>query len=91
MRTPDVIDRLERDLGVPVRIRTGGDATSEPADATPAWTWEVWVGDEAITTVDRRRDGEGYTVYETSSSRFERLVRSAVDQRHGVGDETCDE
>lgn len=68
--TPPVIDALEAELDVTVRLRsvnpqTGGD-------------WEVVVDGEPVATVDRRREGEGFTRYAVDADEFEALVREAV-------------
>lgn len=68
--TPPVIDDLEAELDVTVRLRSvnpqaGGD-------------WEVVVDGDPVATVDRRREGEGFTRYAVDADEFEALVRDAV-------------
>lgn len=70
--TPPVIETLEDDLGVTVQFRSvnpqaGGD-------------WEVVVDDEPVGTVDRRREGEGFSRYAIASDAFEALVREAASE-----------
>jgi len=67
--TTELIRDLEDEFDVEIRLRA-----REPMDAD----WELWVDDEHVSDVARRRDGDGYTVYELSSDRFERLVREAA-------------
>lgn len=68
--TKEVIDELEADLGVQIRIRTSNPRYKGP--------WEIWVNDEPIEQIDRSRVSEGRTVYSISASDFEDLVRTAV-------------
>lgn len=68
--TPPVIDDLEAELDATVRLRSvnpqaGGD-------------WEVVVDGDPVATVDRRREGEGFTRYAVDADEFEALVRDAV-------------
>jgi hypothetical protein len=72
--TKEVIDGLEDELDVTVRIRT-----VEPEFEGP---WEIWVDDEPVATIDRSRVGEGRTVYALEATAFEDIVREAVADRH---------
>lgn len=71
--TPEVILPLEAELGVEVRLRA--------TDPEPEDEWEVWVDGSRAGTIERRRDGKGYTVYGMDSERFVELVSAAVDER----------
>lgn len=68
--TPSVIGRLEAELGVDIGLRA--------IDPRVGDRWEVTVDEERVSTVGRRRDGNGYTLYEIDSARFEELVRAEV-------------
>lgn len=67
----EVVAGLETDLGVEVAVRG--------VDATHGDDWTVFVDGEPAGTVGRHRSPEGYSVFETTSDAFERLVRSAVE------------
>ena len=64
-----VVDRLETELDVTIRI-VGIDV--EYGD-----DWTVFVDDEPVDTVPRRRSRQGYTIFGISSDEFESLVRTA--------------
>jgi hypothetical protein len=68
--TPEVIADLEAKLDVEIRLRARDPKVNDD--------WGVWVDDERVADVGRRRDGDGYTVYELTTDRFERLVRDAT-------------
>jgi hypothetical protein len=68
--TRDVIERIERDLGVEIVL---GSVSADYAER-----WEIRVDGSVVGTVGRHRSPEGYTVYETTGARFEDEVRSAV-------------
>ena len=68
--TPPVIEALEAELDATVQFRSvnpqaGGD-------------WEVVLDGEPVATVDRRREGEGFTRYAIEADAFEALVRAAA-------------
>lgn len=65
--TPPVISRLESELKVKITLRA--------LDPEIGDRWEIQVDDEVIQTIGRYRDGNGYTVYETDSERFEEIVK----------------
>lgn len=66
---PPVVDDLERELGLTVRIRV-----VDPQDGNE---WEVLVGGERVGSVDRRRHADGYPVIGLTSAEFSALVRDA--------------
>jgi hypothetical protein len=68
--TPAVIEDLKADLGVEIRLRA--------RNPEYGGQWEVAVGERTIGSIDRRRDGDGFTVYDLSSEAFRRMVRDAV-------------
>lgn len=68
--TTEVIDDLEAELGVEVRLRT--------TDPSVDHDWEVWVGDECVSPIEKRREGAAYSEYYMESSAFVELVRSHV-------------
>jgi len=68
---PPVVEKLETETGRDVRLRM---PRSEDAR-----TWEVLLGRERVTTLDRYRHSDGYTVYRIESAAFERLVREAAE------------
>jgi hypothetical protein len=68
--TPDVIASLEAELGVEIRLRARNPEVDDD--------WGVWVAGEHVADIGRRRDGDGYTVYELPADRFAELVRTAA-------------
>lgn len=70
--TPPIIDDLSAEFEVEIRFRSVASGTDS--------NWELWVDGRCVETVERRREAEGYTVYELSSDEFRRRVREAVDQ-----------
>ena len=70
--TPRVIKHLESELNVSVRFRV--------IDPQEDHNWGLWVDDERIDTVERRREEGGYSVYDLDAERFEELVRSHVEE-----------
>lgn len=70
--THDVVDRIETEFDVTVRI-VGVDA--EYGD-----DWTVFVDGEPVGSVARRRSRNGYTVFEVSSDEFASLVRDALSE-----------
>lgn len=68
--TPEVIARLEAEFDVDVQFRA-----LEPRVGDD---WSVVVDGEEVGAVGRRRSGDGYTVYELTSTEFEQMVEDAV-------------
>lgn len=68
--TPGVIARLEAEYDVDVQFRA-----LEPRVGDD---WSVVVDGEEVGAVGRRRSGDGYTVYELTSTEFEQMVEDAV-------------
>lgn len=64
--TPAVRADLEREYGVTIQFRS-----RPPVDRGK---WELIVDGELLATVDRRREGEGFTVYDIDSTQFTSLV-----------------
>ncbi|THE64184.1 hypothetical protein D8Y22_14050 [Salinadaptatus halalkaliphilus] len=71
--THEVVDRLERDLDIAVRIAG--------VDARYGDDWTVFVDDEPVSSIPRRRSQDGYTIFERSSDEFEATVRSNLEER----------
>ncbi|SEH18098.1 hypothetical protein SAMN04487967_3624 [Natronorubrum sediminis] len=71
--THEVVDRLERDFDVTIRIAG--------VDVRYGDDWTVFVDDELVASIPRRRSRDGHTVFERSSAEFESIIRS------GVGDQ----
>lgn len=69
---PPVIERLEAETGRAIHLRTL--RPDEPG------TWEVLLERDRVTTLDRYRHSDGYTVYEIEAAAFERLVRAAAEE-----------
>lgn len=69
--SPPVIERLEAELGVAIRIRAVNP--HEEGD------WQVCVADEPIATIERTRTADGTARYELTAVEFETLVRDAVE------------
>lgn len=69
--TNPVIEELERDLGVDVKLRTVNPQRTR--------TTEVVVGGERAATVERSRQNDGHTEYRVTAVEFTEAVRSAVD------------
>lgn len=67
---PTVVDRLEAELDIEILLRT----------TTASGEWEIRIQDECAGTVDRWRDGDGYSVFDISADAFESIVREAVEQ-----------
>jgi|GEM_PF-840639 len=69
---PELLDRLEGDLGVEITLckHIGADATE---------SWKALVDGEAVATFDRVRNEEGRSVYSVTAGEFERLLRAAVE------------
>lgn len=65
------IQELEERVGVEIRFRV--------IDPQAGNEWELLVDGETITRVDRRRDGDGYSVYGIESAAFERVVLESVE------------
>lgn len=74
----EVVSALEADLGVDVGLRG--------VDVTHGEDWTVFVDGDRAGTVGRHRAAGGFSVFETTSEAFERLVRSAA-AGDGTGDE----
>jgi hypothetical protein len=66
--TTEVIDDLEGELGVEIRLRT--------TDPGVDHAWEVWVDGTPVHEIDKRRDGDAYSEFGMESEAFCDLVRS---------------
>ena len=67
---PPAVAALEDELGVAVQLRS--------TEAGPHPDWALWVDGDYVTTVPRRREGDGHTLYDLTREAFEELVREAV-------------
>lgn len=70
-RTMDVIEPLEAELGVDVRLRCRNPHETDD--------WEVWIDDRRVARVGHHRDGDGYSVYEMEAEAFAAVVREAAE------------
>lgn len=68
---PTVVQRLEDDLAVSIRLRS----INPQRDGE----WEIVVDGEPVDSVGRRRESEGYSLYELSAGAFESIVREVVE------------
>jgi hypothetical protein len=67
---PPVIDALEDEFEITIRIRSENPQRDG--------VWMIWIDDESIESVDRTREGEGYTKYHLDSQEFKQIVKSHV-------------
>jgi hypothetical protein len=68
---PPFISELEEETNEEIHLRT--------LQPTEEGTWEVLLGLERVTTVDRYRHSDGYSVYEIESESLGQLVRESAD------------
>jgi hypothetical protein len=68
---PPFISELEEETNEEIHLRT-----LQPMDEG---AWEVLLGLERVTTVDRYRHTDGYSVYEIESKSLGQLVRESAD------------
>ncbi len=68
--TTERIDAMESTLDVDIRFRA--------VNPQPGGEWELVVDGDVVTTVPRRREGEGFTRYGITAEEFEKRVREAV-------------
>lgn len=68
--TTERIESLEDEYGVELRFRS--------VNPQAGGRWELTMDGTAIATVDRRREGEGFTRYGLTADEFESIVRDAV-------------
>lgn len=68
--TTERIESLEDEFDVELRFRS--------VNPQAGGRWELTMDGEPITTVDRRREGEGFTRYGISGEEFESIVREAI-------------
>jgi hypothetical protein len=70
--TPPLIDELEATYGVDIKLiglnPTYGD------------NWTIYINNEEAFTIARRRDPNGYTVFEQSSEAFVNAVEETLDK-----------
>lgn len=71
--TYEVVDRIEEELDIAVQI--------VGVDAKHGDDWTLFVDNEPVDSIPRRRSRNGYTVFELSSDEFESLVRTTVPER----------
>lgn len=69
--TKEIVDQLQAELGVDIRIRTVAPTYEGP--------WEVWVDNEPVDQIGRSRVSEGRTVYSMTAPEFEAIVRKAAE------------
>lgn len=67
---PELVFALESELDVTIQIRGVNPRAGDD--------WEIRVNGQPVGTVGRRREGEGYTLYEITSAEFEALIRKAA-------------
>lgn len=68
--TPELIMSLEGELDIEIQLRGVNPQSGND--------WEIRVDGETVSTVGRRREGEGYTLYEMTSDAFESAIRAAA-------------
>jgi len=68
--TTERIDALKSEFGVEIRLRT--------INPEPGGDWELLIDGDRVATVERRREGAGYSRYAITADEFEALVRGAV-------------
>lgn len=71
--TTEVISTLEEEFNIEIRLQKVLPKEEKG--------WEVLADGECVATIDRRRDAEGYTVYDIQSAEFEGCIQEAVDSR----------
>lgn len=69
--TPEIIKELETELGVDIFLRAVNPRVGDD--------WQVTVNGDDVATIGRHRSGEGYTVYEISSTEFENIVYDFIE------------
>lgn len=69
--TPPVLAGLEEEFDVEIQFRS-----LNPQDGG---RWELVVDGETVLTVDRHREGEGYSLYQITSDEVDDRVRAAVE------------
>lgn len=70
--TTEVIDRLESELGVTIRIRV--------VDPHTGGEWKVFVDGDPVQSIERTRTKAGNSRYEITSEAFEKLVMDEVEK-----------
>lgn len=69
--SPPLLDDLREEFGAAVRFQS--------VDPQSGGAWELVVDDEAVATVEHRRHGDGYTVYDLTAEEVRGLVREATE------------
>jgi hypothetical protein len=69
--SPPLLDDLREEFGVELRFRS--------VDPGSGSDWQLVVDGEAVATVEHRRHGDGYTVYDLSAGELRRVVRDATE------------
>jgi len=68
--TTEMIDRLEAEHGITIRIRA--------LDPQAGGDWEVVIDGEPVERIDRERTEGGYSQYSVTAAEFETLVTDAI-------------
>lgn len=68
--TPPMIASLEEEFGVEIQFRS--------LNPQEGGGWDLVVDGETVGSVERHREGEGYSLYQMTSDEFDAAVRSAV-------------
>lgn len=68
---PPFIADLEDQKQVKIFIRSINPAVGDD--------WTLIIDNQEVATIGRHRSGNGYTVYELSSTEFESLIRTAIE------------
>lgn len=68
---PEIKHCLESGFGVEILLRSSTAQTPE--------RWEVVVDDVAVSSIERERLGEGYSLFKITSGQFKDMVHAAVD------------
>ncbi|MFB6160580.1 MAG: hypothetical protein ABEJ61_05315 [Haloferacaceae archaeon] len=78
-RPPRLADgTLSPPLLADLRERFDAEVRFRSVDPQSGGSWELVVDDEPVATVEHRRHGEGYTVYDVTAEEVRRLVRAAT-------------
>lgn len=68
--TPEYVSKLESELSVEIQFKTTNIEDSE---------WGIYVEGENVCSIPRKRTGDGYTLYQITSTEFAEIVYAAVE------------
>lgn len=70
--TPEIINSLEEQLEITIWIRS--------IDPQKGGSWQIWVNEEPVTSINRTREPEGFSKYHIDSEEFETIIREQVEK-----------